>query len=75
MLAAWEFCGVIEDTTFDPACPVGVYDTEVGGVWVPSPAKLITSLPAPSLPAGGVDQDFFVGVAQEAANESVNTDL
>ena len=44
MVGVTEFCGVLADTSFDPACPVDEYDDFVDGKWVPRPLRLMHEL-------------------------------
>ena len=78
ILAAWEFCGVMDDASFDPACTVEEYDSInlVDGkyTWVPNLPKLITSMPAYVPSACNDDQSLFMGAPEEDVLHSLFTD-
>ena len=71
VLSSWDFHDVLTDTSFDPSCPVDEYDEVVDGCWVPHPPRLIT--PSSSITAGHVEQNLFVGVAEEDVLYSFST--
>ena len=51
MVGVTEFCGVLADTSFDPACPVDEYDDYVDGSWVPNPLRHACSTRVVVVPA------------------------
>ena len=70
MVGVVEFCGVLADTSFDPACPVDEYDECVEGRWVPRPLRLMHELrgEAAALPTQStreIDARHFVGAADD----------
>ena len=70
MLGVFEFCGVLADTSFDPACRVDEYDEFVEGSWVPRPLRLMHELRDMAVASSAqstsvIDASHFIGTADD----------